>query len=313
MDGQSPKQASNGFTGLVTEALERDGVFTNTDALRWGVSAASLSRAVRTGKAIRLLPRVYVVSGLERSWWSHARAAAEWSDGALSHLTAAFAHGLVENHPPYLEVVSATVRKPPVGSTLRCHRSPLVGPPHVTRLRGIRVTAPARTLLDIASRVSEEILELALEDALRRGLTSTARLEWQLRTEGGKGRDGTAALRRLLDARSRLPATESALETQVARWFRTTSLPPPVRQHRVLEGGRFVARIDFAYPDSRIAVEAISYRWHGGRRAWLRDEERRKELRELGWKVIEITLEDITHRGPQLEAEIAAALGITLL
>ena len=313
MDRQAPGQAPEGFAGLVTFALERDGVFTNTDASRWGVSPDALSRAVRTGKVVRLLPRVYAVKGTESGWWAQARAATAWSAGALSHLAAAFAHGLIEEPPPFIEVVSATAKKAPAGSGLRCHQSALVGPPHVTTVKEIAVTAPARTLLDIASRVSEEVLELALEDGLRRGLVGTARLEWQLRTEGRKGRNGTAALKKLLDARAQLPATESALETKVARWFRSTSLPPPVRQHRVFEAGRFVARIDFAYPEARVAIEATSYRWHSGRRAWLRDEERRKGLRRVGWTVIEVTQDDIVHRGPQIEAEIAAALGITLL
>jgi very-short-patch-repair endonuclease len=79
-----------------------------------------------------------------------------------------------------------------------------------------------------------------------------------------------------------------------------------------VNAGRFIARIDFAYPDSRIAIEAKSYRWHSGRSDWARDEDRLRNLRDIGWRVIEVTDEDISRRGPQLEAEIAELMGITL-
>lgn len=313
MAREAPRPSPEGIDGLVAEALGRDGVFTIEDARRRKVTSSALTRAINRGRVQRLFPGVYVVAGATRTWWTHARASAAWSDGALSHLSAAFALGLIEDPPGALDVVTTGARKVPLGAPLRCHQSRLMSPPHVVTVRGIPVTAAARTLLDIAPLVSEEILEGALENALRRGIVSMARIEWQLRTEGRKGRAGTAALRRLLRVRgANANPTESALETRVARWFRTTRLPPPVRQHRVLDAGRFIARIDFAYPESRIAIEAVSYRWHSGRHEWVRDEKRIRALRDLGWQVIEVTDEDVSTRGPQLEGQIAELLGITL-
>ena len=313
MSKEAPQQPPRGIEGLIAEALGHDGVFTTEDARRVGASPAALTRAINKGRVRRLFRGVYVVAGANTTWWTQARAVAAWSKGALSHLSAAFALGLIERPPAELDVVGRAARKTPSGARLRYHQSCHTGPPHVVTMRGVPVTAAARTLLDIAPLVSEEALENALEEALRRGLVSMARLEWQLRTEGRQGRDGTAVLRQLLRKRGAQSApTESTLETRVARWFRSTRLPEPVRQHRVIEAGRFIARIDFAYPESRIAVEAKSYRWHGGRREWLRDEDRRRDLQDLGWKVIEVTDEDISTRGAKLEQEIAGLLGITL-
>lgn len=302
----------DGIDGLIAEAVGNDGVFTSDDAARWDVSPAALTRAFKKGRINRVYPRVYVVAGTAPTWWTRAPAAAAWSGGALSHRSAGYALGILELPPESTDVVVPTKRKEPPGTRLRCHYSQLLTVPHVTTVRGIRVTAPARTLLDIAGLVPEDVLETALEQALRQGLVSVARLEWQLRTEGRKGRRGTAALRHLLESRDLGPATESALETTVARWFRSTRLPPPQRQHRVLDDGRFVARVDFAYPQAKVGIEAMSYRWHSGRRAWLRDEERRRALRDLGWSIVEVTYEDITQRGSKLEADVAALLGISL-
>ena len=313
MARESPRQPPKGIDGLIAEALGRDGVFTTGDVRRWEVSPAALTRAINRGRLQRIFRGVYVVAGGHATWWTHARAAAAWSNGALSHLSAAFVLGLIERPPTELDVVGRPARKAPSGSRVRYHRSPHTGPPHVVRVRGVPVTVASRTLLDIASTVSEEVLEHALEEALRRGLVSMARLEWQLRMEGRQGRDGVAAVRELLRKRGAQNApAESTLETRVARWFRSTRLPSPVRQHRVLDGQRFIARIDFAYPESRVAVEAKSYRWHSGRREWVRDENRLRDLKDLGWHVLEVTDEDVSTRGAKLEQEIAGILGITL-
>ena len=313
MAREQARQPPKGIERLIAEALGRDGVFTTQDIRRWDVSPAALTRAINKGRLQRVFRGVYVVVGARTTWWTHTRAAVAWSDGALSHLSAAFALGLVERPPAEVDVVGRAARKVPSGSRVRYHRSAHTGPPHVVMVRGIPVTAAARTLLDIASIVPEEVLENALEEALRRGLVSMARLEWQLRTEGRRGREGVAAVRELLRKRGAQSApTESTLETRVARWFRSTRLPAPVRQHRVLADGRFIARIDFAYPDARIAIEVMSYRWHSGRRAWMRDGERHRVLKDLGWRVVEITDEDISTRGSQLETEIAGLLGISL-
>lgn len=254
-----------------------------------------------------------MVAGARDTWWATARAGAGWCGGALSHLSAAFALGLIEHPPDRIDLVTRSHRKPPTGSRFCCHVSPLLSPPHVVTVRDMPVTAPARTLLDIASEVSEEQLEAALEEGLRRGLVSMARMEWQLKAEGGRGRRGSSQLRRLLRQRDpRSAPTESLLETKVARWFRSTRLPPPVRQHRVIADAKFVGRIDFAYPEARLAIEAQSYRWHSGRREWLRDQTKERRLRELGWDVMYLIEEDIGERSAALEAEIAGRLGVTL-
>ncbi len=53
--------------------------------------------------------------------------------------------------------------------TLRVHYAQLY-PEDVTTVQGIPVTAPARTLLDIATEITEEELAQAVARALERGL-----------------------------------------------------------------------------------------------------------------------------------------------
>jgi hypothetical protein len=45
------------------------------------------------------------------------------------------------------------------------------------------------------------------------------------------------------------------METLLARALRQNGLPAPVPQFEIFDQGRFVARVDFAYPDERIVIE----------------------------------------------------------
>ncbi len=76
-------------------------------------------------------------------------------------------------------------------------------------------------------------------------------------------------------------------------------LPAGSRHVSIWNGGEFIARVDFCYPDGRLIVEADSYRWHSSRRAWQRDITRRNDLTQLGWQVVHVTWEDLTRRPEQ--------------
>jgi hypothetical protein len=68
----------------------------------------------------------------------------------------------------------------------------------------------------------------------------------------------------------------------------------------VKDAGRFVARVDLAYPDLRIGIEGVSEMWHRGHRAWQRDLERLNGLQALGWWIIHVTWRDLTDRPDQV-------------
>lgn len=60
------------------------------------------------------------------------------------------------------------------------------------------------------------------------------------------------------------------------------SLPPAERQFVIEDqNGNFVARVDFAYPDLKVAIECDSKKHHFGRGDWERDVERHSRLSAL--------------------------------
>lgn len=178
----------------------------------------------------------------------------------------------------------------------------------ITRVDAIPVTTPTRTLVDLASSVSVNVLEEALDDALRRRLTSVRRVRARLTQLGTRGRPGAGHLAELVDARVDSPVTESPLETRFIRLIRGTGIRVPVSQYEIRSCGRLLARVDFAYPEARVAIEIDGYRWHSGRLRWEKDLARRNALTAVGWRVLHVTSTDLDERPDDIIDMVAGAL-----
>jgi very-short-patch-repair endonuclease len=74
----------------------------------------------------------------------------------------------------------------------------------------------------------------------------------------------------------------------------------------VLVDGRFVARVDFAWPDLKLAVEYDGL-WHAEPGQFARDRRRLNLLREAGWRVVFVIAADM-HWPDQVVIRIATAL-----
>ena len=106
-----------------------------------------------------------------------------------------------------------------------------------------------------------------------------------MQRKGKRGRNGIGVLRALvrdLDPLAGVP--ESAMETKLKQLLRRHGFPTPEFQYEIWHDGRFVARVDAAYPEHRIAIEYDSYEHHTGRQAIVRDNDRRNELRGSEWR-----------------------------
>jgi hypothetical protein len=173
----------------------------------------------------------------------------------------------------------------------------------------LSVTTPTRTLADLCGVLGRDDVEPALDDALRRGLTSLPRLRWASERLGGRGRTGARLFAEILGERqpgSTPPA--SRLESRVGILLRKAGLPEPVPQWEIRDGGKLVARVDFAHPEAMVAIEADGYRHHSGRVAWQRDRVRRNALTIRGWHVLHVTWEDLTSRPKDVASLVRAAL-----
>lgn len=285
--------------GLISLAQARDE----------GLSLGALHDRVHSGRLERILPSVYRVAGAPSSWQQSLMAVTVWApEGTVSHRAAAALWELDGFLPGPVELSTKRGRKAPAG-WITLHRASRLEEADITTARRIRVTTPARTVADLCAVVQRDDLEPALDDALRRGLTSLPRLRWTAKRLGGRGRPGARLLAELL--RERGPGwtpPASRLEARVLALLRQAGLPEPSAQWEIRDNGILLARVDFAYPDSKLAIEADGYRYHSGRGAWQRDRVRRNAVTSRGWRVLHVTWQDLTFRPGEIAAEIRHAL-----
>jgi len=164
-----------------------------------------------------------------------------------------------------------------------------IPPEDITIIDAIPVTKPARTLLDLATVEPEEVIERSLDDALRRRLVSLPFLERWLADPRRKRHRGARVLQRLVDARATRGVTESPVETKLLQLIRARGLPLPMLQYMVSDGGRVVARLDFAYPDRRVAIEVDGFRHHDTRATFDEERARANDIEALGWRLLRVT------------------------
>jgi hypothetical protein len=69
-------------------------------------------------------------------------------------------------------------------------------------------------------------------------------------------------------------------------------LPAPVAQFVIRDGGRFVARVDFAWPEHRLGLE-YDGAWRGGTAQFRADRVRPNAVTSAGWSTVFATAADV--------------------
>ncbi len=288
---------------LARRAAAQHGVVHRRQALALGMTGRQLERRLEAGLLVPVHRCVYRQAAHPTSPEQALLAACMAAGAVASHRSAAALWNLRECSHGLPEVTVIGPRRPDLAGVV-VHRTDRLDAVDVSRRHAIPVTSPARTLLDLAAELDVDELEPALEDAVLRGLAPFPWLRDTLDRVGGSGRRGTAGLRRLLDVRDPATApTESVLEDALVRVLRRGGLPEPVRQYRVA-----ATRVDLAYPQLRVAIEADSRVWHSGRADVQRNSSKQNVLVTRGWRVLRFTWFDVTRRPAYVVATVEPLL-----
>lgn len=288
-------------------ARGQHGVVTRAQATAAGFSVSAIARAVDRGEWQRLHPGIFQVDPAVHAVTAAVMGAVLRAPGEAwaSHRTAAHLWGMSTVTPLRPEIsTTANLR----GGRAVVHR--LASMPDQDRcIRiGIPITSVERTLVDLAGVVGRSALEEIVVGALRARLTTVAELRRRGDELAAPGRRGSGTITRVLERWGDGAAPESVLEARMIGLLRRAGLPEPARQWPVTDGGRFVARLDFAYPRWMIAIETDGYRWHARPERWQRDLARRNALTRLGWMVLHFTWEDVQRKPREVAATIRSAL-----
>lgn len=275
---------------LLPTFLEQHGLITLDDVRKAGGGSNTVRDRLQIGRWERAEHRVYRLVGHPTTWRTRllAPVLSAGNGARASHRSAARLYeipGFGKSTPEMTVPRGVEFRRKEV----RIHTSTDLDRSTRRTVNGIPVTDPARTLLDLARTVKEPALLRAVEYARRSSLTDWSALAKTLARHARPGRPGIRRLRRvILDNASREEVTDSDLEMLFLSIIREAGLPDPVLHYRVMDNGRFVAEVDFAYPGLRIAME-LDGTVHLQTDVRERDLARQNDLVLCGWTVLRFT------------------------
>lgn len=243
---------------------------------------------------LRRVERGVYETSFESGWPRRAAAVclALGKSAVLSHRSAARVWDL--NLPRLkIELIEATVT---LGhSTARSsehlllHRTRHLPQRHRVHRADLPVTSCARTFADVAMYYGKDELELALDDAMSKRLLRPGSLSALLNEPAMRSRPNSRLLRNLVEAWLDGPMMESVAEAPFFRALQLAGKTPPALQYKIYDGREFVARVDFAWPDLKVAVEMEGARFHSSPRAHALDLLRTNRLVAAGWVVLRIS------------------------
>jgi hypothetical protein len=205
----------------------------------------------------------------------------------ISHHTAAELWGGVV--PPssdtHITVLGEAPRSRRQG--IRAHST--TGPAATSTLRGVRISTPIQTFLDLASRI--DLVDLVvLGDSLVKAKRVTpealvaATAEWT----------GIGAARARKAAGMLRNGVDSPNETRLRMLLILAGLPEPTVNLIIRNpDGSWRMRFDLSYPGFKLIIEYDGRQHSANSAQWRRDLSRREELDRLGWRLIVITYEDL--------------------
>lgn len=175
----------------------------------------------------------------------------------------------------------------------------------LVKIDGRPTTAPAWTAIEVARSLRRPRALATLDAAIRSSHCDRAELARAVVAQAG--RRGIVKVRDLLplaDGRA-----ESPMESEARLVMLDGGLPSPVLQFEIVDSLGQLRRLDFAWPQFKVAAEYDGGQWHGGMDALRRDRERLAALQDLSWVVIPIVADDVRRRPGALVARIGAHLG----
>lgn len=182
--------------GLYRTAESQAGYFTTQQAIDVGMDRSTLSRHARPGgRYVRSRRGLYRLRHFPSS--SHEHVVAVWlgvsdPDAVISHESALELYDLSDVIPNAVHVTLPRAKRgqrPRLGVRFHALERP-PGRNEVRSLHGIPVTTPERSILDaLAAGTQPEQIELAIEQALERGLTTRRRLRSAAADRSSRVRD----------------------------------------------------------------------------------------------------------------------------
>jgi very-short-patch-repair endonuclease len=259
-----------------------------TDLRRCGLSATAIAWRVANGRLFKLHRGVYsVIPNLTVEGLFLAAVKACGLGAVLSHFSAAVLYGWFVWDGRFPEVTAPEERERP---GIYSHRST-----HIERVvvKGIPVTPPLRTIIDLSGKLPYAGTRRAVNEALNRGQIKPV----DLVTSHHRGAKNLREI--LLTA----APTRNEYEDLVLELLHRAGLGPSEVNRR--RGG---FEPDFRWPEHRVILEADSERYHGHLVARANDNERQAILEARGETVVRTTWKEAVTAPEAMLARVRQAI-----
>lgn len=177
-----------------------------------------------------------------------------------------------------------------------------------TTVLGIPTLTATRTLIDLSRTAPPSRLTVAVDSALRDGLTSEDFLHRRIVELRRRGRGGLQALVDVLAGSEVSRGGHSWLERRFLAICAESGLPRPTTQAVVGKRRNAVIRVDCRFGD--VVVELLGYRFHRSKQQMQVDAERMNEMVLGGLRPLQFTYDDVAGDPTSMVTTIARLLGI---
>ena len=285
-------------------AADTDGVLSIRQLRACGLDADAVALRVRDGRLHRLHRGVYAVGhpGITLHGRFRAAVLARRDGAALSHFAAAAFWGFLRWDERRIEITIVGPGSRSIAG-LRVHSARALAERDVWHRDGIRVTSPARTLLDLAAILPAKALRAIVRRAQAQRVVSLRQIHELL--DRSNGHRGATRLRAVI-ADGPAP-TRTELEDAVLDLLDKGGIERP-EVNAPLRFGTTTIIPDYLWRKKRLAIEADSVTWHDHKLTREHDADKQAQLEAAGYRVLRITHHQATRDPQQTLARVRAAL-----
>ncbi len=292
-------------------AARQFGILRLLDLESVGIDASRRCRLCATGELERAYQAVYRLGGVPRSWEGTLLTYC-WSQnpsGYASHRSAARLWGVSGfNDRAFDVIVGRHVRHPRLGDHFRLHESQSVIARDTTTCRGVPVTSPARTVVDLAAVASEERVEFLVESFQRMQLCDIDDIQEAVDRLAAAGQRGARKLRAVMARQGRGERNiDSQTNIRMRNLLTNAGFEEPEAEYPVEVATGWIYP-DLVYPRHWIVIECVSVAFHLRGPSYAKDNARRNALMMAGWMVLEFTWQQVYEDSEATLAIVSAAL-----
>lgn len=296
-------------TDLYRLAEAQGRVITRQQAEEHGYSYKQVKAKLASGEWPGIVKGAYLVGPGPVTWWQRQRAAclATGEGAASSHLAAWRIFGLEGVTSSMVEITVPYGKGSRLDDVVVHRTRRWWHDGEVTTVDGIPVVCVERVLAETGRYVAERTIEVGMECAIRKRLTSATRLRGYL-DGGGLLIPGAKVLDKVLRLRPAGGPAGSPAEVDILRAMRADGLKMPMRQRRIVLSNGLVIVGDFVWPDEMVVMEWNGEDAHGSPKAKVADFDRMDALDADGWAGLQYGGTVLVKRPRQIVAAIRRLL-----